>query len=404
MLATPIRTAAALEHSPARPQSWLAAGANLEPRFGGISSVIGPLCEAVQDSGDCRITLASFGARAAESVPAKGQLDRRDFSIANDSWLPGSQSWRSLAAEIRSADGVHIHGIWQKHCALTAYISRQLRKPYLISAHGMLDKWALGNKRLKKIVYSALIEKRNLRRSACLHALTEAEAADYRKLARSTPVAVIPNGVAISGGTPGAFLEKFPELHGKQIVLFLGRIHYKKGLDILCRAWAAANRGYPDAQLVLAGPDFENTRSRIEALVDELGIRARVVFTGMLSGNLKWSALAAATLFVLPSYSEGLSVSVLEALGMGLPVIISRQCNLTEVSRRECGWLIEPVAHELEAALREALSTSRSEHQRMGQQGRELIHEKYSWPVVGAQMASVYRWVLGGSRPDCVDI
>jgi glycosyltransferase involved in cell wall biosynthesis len=385
------------------PPSWLVAGANLDPRFGGISSVVAPLCSAVREAGGGRISLASFGSPAGEPGPATGRTVRKEFPIANAPWLSSSRPWRSLGQEVRSADGVHIHGIWQKHCALSAYLARQFRKPYLISAHGMLDGWAFGNKRWKKVIYSELIENRNLRHAACLHALTKAEAADYRKFAPKTPIAEIPNGVSIPGDTSGAFFEEFPELKGRSIVLFLGRIHYKKGLDILCRSWVTVSRSYPDAHLVLAGPDFENTRAEIEALVDELGIRSRVTFTGMLEGPLKWSALAAATVFVLPSYSEGLSVSVLEALGMGLPVIISEQCNLPEVSMRGCGWVIQPVVNQLEAALRDGLRTSGAERERMGRRGRGLVSEKYSWPVVGVQMASVYSWMLGGPRPECVE-
>jgi glycosyltransferase involved in cell wall biosynthesis len=185
--------------------------------------------------------------------------------------------------------------------------------------------------------------------------------------------------------------------------LFLGRIHYKKGLDILCRSWPAISRRYHDAHLVLAGPDFENTRASMESLVDELGIRKSVTFTGMLKGSMKWSALAAARLFVLPSYSEGFSVSVLEALGMGLPVVVSQECHFTEVTTRGCGWVIRPVVNELEAALRSGLATSNAGLERMGMNGRALVSEKYNWPVVGSQMASVYNWILGGVRPDCVD-
>jgi glycosyltransferase involved in cell wall biosynthesis len=382
--------------------SWLVAGANLDPRFGGVSSVVGPLCSAVSEAGQYQILLASFGASGGESTPGYSGTIRREFPLANSGWLPGSQSWQSLGAEVRSADGVHIHGIWQKHCALTAFLARRLRKPYLISAHGMLDGWALGNKRLKKMIYSGLVENRNLRQAACLHALTQAEAADYRKLAPTIPAAVIPNGVSIPGGTPDLFFERFPQLEGRTIVLFLGRIHYKKGLDILCRSWPAISRRFPDAHLVLAGPDFENTRASIESLVDELRIRSSVTFTGMLKGSLKWSALAAADLFVLPSYSEGFSVSVLEALGMGLPVVISEQCHVPEVSTRGCGWVIQPSVNELEAALRGALAVPAAERKRMGTGGWALVNEKYSWPVIGSQMASVYDWMLGGSRPDCV--
>jgi glycosyltransferase involved in cell wall biosynthesis len=112
---------------------------------------------------------------------------------------------------------------------------------------------------------------------------------------------------------------------------------------------------------VLAGPNFENTRSSIESRVTAAGIGDQVTFTGMLNSTLKWSALRAADCFVLPSYSEGLSVSVLEAMGMGLPVIITKQCNLPEVAELGCGWVIEPNSHELESAIDECLAASPSE-------------------------------------------
>ena len=120
----------------------------------------------------------------------------------------------------------------------------------------------------------------------------------------------------------------------------------------------------------------------------------------MLDQNLKWSALSAAEVFVLPSYSEGLSVSVLEAMGMGLPVIVTSQCNLPEVDQNACGWVIEPDVAELEAALDNCLSVSELSLQAMGSRGRRLVQKNYSWQMVGQQMSAVYSWLQGGSVPD----
>jgi glycosyltransferase involved in cell wall biosynthesis len=122
----------------------------------------------------------------------------------------------------------------------------------------------------------------------------------------------------------------------------------------------------------------------------------------MLDSTLKWSALSAADCFVLPSYSEGLSVSVLEAMGMGLPVVITRQCNLPEVAELGCGWVIEPDADELESALNECLSSSSSAVAAMSTKGRELVKKDYSWQVVGKHMSEVYTWLQGGAVPSNV--
>ncbi|MFZ0594098.1 MAG: glycosyltransferase, partial [Bryobacteraceae bacterium] len=278
------------------------------------------------------------------------------------------------------------------------------RKPYVVSAHGMLEPWALRNKGWKKRLYSLLIERRNVAGAACLHALTGAEAEEYRSFGARNPIAVIPNGVRIpNSGNSSDFFLKFPNLAGKRILLFLGRLHFKKGLDLLCRAWHHAQRS-EEFHLVLAGPDFDGTRERVQQMIDELGIERSVTFAGMLKGAEKWSALKAADAFVLPSRSEGLSVSVLEAMGMGLPVIVSSRCNVAEVKQRECGWLIEPNVFELTDALGQYFDSSAADRKRLGANGRRVVEQIYSWDSVGRQMSAVYEWLAGGEKPSGLDL
>jgi glycosyltransferase involved in cell wall biosynthesis len=216
---------------------------------------------------------------------------------------------------------------------------------------------------------------------------------------------VIPNGVAIPQRIdPEVFLWKYPSLRGRKIVLFLGRIHFKKGLDILIEAWTTVARRWPDAMLVLAGPDFEETQTRIESLIEQRGLTERVLFTGMLRSEQKWSALQAAECFILPSYSEGLSVSTLEAMGVGCPVIITEQCNLPDVRRFGTGWVVPANAEEITHALNECLRNSREANGRIGECGRELVQRKYGWRSVARQMSEVYRWVQHGEMPRSVEI
>ena len=147
---------------------------------------------------------------------------------------------------------------------------------------------------------------------------------------------------------------------------------------------------------MLAGPDSDGTQARVEKQLDELGIRNRVTFTGMLMGDLKWGALASAECFVLPSYSEGLSVSVLEAMGMGLPVVITRQCNSPHISQAGCGWTIEPDSEQLACALRDLLAASAADRSSFGKNGRRLVARRYSWPVIAEQMTALFDWIAGG--------
>lgn len=354
-----------------------------------MGAVLPTLCDAVSRTGRAASALAPFCAWD-EQVESPPSVEVERYPLGNTKWRGGDEVIRRLEQQIARSTGLHIHGLWEEHCAVSATMARKSRKPYLISAHGMLDPWALGRKRWKKRLYSLLVERRNLERAACLHALTEKEADDYRRFGLSNPIVVIPYGVEVpKTGDARAFLRAHPELAGKRIVLFLGRMHSGKGLDLLCRAWKDAARP-ADARLVLAGPDCNRTMAKLKRLVDALDIASSVSFTGMLRGEERWNALAAAEAFVLPSRSEGLSVSALEALALGVPVIVTSQCNLPEVRTRECGWVVEPGEGELTTALNESFESSAGHRFMMGLHGRRVAEEKYSWPAVARQMADVY--------------
>ncbi|MDQ2711845.1 MAG: glycosyltransferase [Acidobacteriota bacterium] len=385
--------------------NWIHAISHLDPQYGGLSSAVPALSSAIARTGKASITLAGFCQAGEHYLPAVGDGVAVDyFPLSRVAWLKNSERRSSFRNLVARSSGVHIHGLWQMSTSAGAKAAQSAGKPYLISAHGMLESWAIANKRIKKQIYAALFERANLRSAACLHALTEAEARDYRNFGLKNPIAVIPNGVDVpERASATLFLERFPELRGKRIVLFLGRIHFKKGLDLLAEAWSRLSRDWPDAQLVLAGPDFENTQLQVEKRLADLGIRHRVTFTGMLGRDLKWSALAAADCFVLPSYSEGLSVSVLEAMAIGIPVIITKQCNLPEVELYECGWAIQPEAAELTSALDGLLRSTAAERSSFGKNGRRLVAERYSWPVIGEQMRDVYSWLTGGPLPTAVN-
>lgn len=384
---------------------WIEAVSHLDPKYGGLSAAVPELSRAVAEEGRRALTLAGFCLPKEDYVPAAA----REFAVTHLplsrlEWLKHRRHAASLRQLLTDASGIHIHGLWQQSSAIAGPMARDLHKPYVISAHGMLESWAMAHKRWKKALYMSVSEGANLRGAACLHALTQAEAGDYRRIGLTNPVAVIPNGVTIpEHRSADDFWQEFPALRGKRVVLFLGRVHAKKGLDILCRAWAE-RRVDDDAHLVIAGPDFENTRQQIEDLVDSLHIRSSITFTGMLRGATKWGALAASTLFVLPSYSEGLSVAVLEAMGAGLPVLISEHCNLPEVNEHRCGWVIPAHVAALRAALGEALSASTSTLNELGTNGTVLVRERYSWPAIGRQMDALYSWLEGGKKPENVDL
>ena len=381
---------------------WLEVVSHLEPKYGGLSAAVPEISAAVQRASGSAVSLAAFCSPDESFIPGGAEsITVRHFPLRRRDWAHDLDSGEQFRGMVAGSAAVHIHGLWQHSTARAASVARMLDRPYMVSAHGMLERWALRQKRWKKAVYAALVERPLLRRAACLHALTEAEAEDYRRFGLRNPVVVIPNGVTVRADVgPELFLEQFPALREQRLLLFLGRLHAKKGLHVLCDAWRDMQRHWPEARLVIAGPDYENTRLALEQRCVRIGCE-RVTFTGMLAGELKWSALRAAEAFLLPSYSEGLSVSVLEAMGMGLPVIVSRQCNLPEIERRNCGWTIDhPEPGALASAMEKCLRAPAARRAGMANNGRELVESRYSWERIGRQMADVYGWMAGGQKPD----
>jgi glycosyltransferase involved in cell wall biosynthesis len=385
---------------------WLQVISHVSPRYGGIAMSVPELTRATEAESSHACPIAGFCEEVElEHIAPDQRTGLEVFPTSRLRWIVDSRLRRRLYERIHSSTGVHIHGIWEAHCMIAADMARSSRRPYMISAHGMLEGWALDHKRFKKALYAALSERRRLQRAVCLRALSADEVNDYRRLGLTNPVVVIPNSVDPPAGIGAKlFWEAHPELLRKRIVLYLGRLHPKKGLPLLLQAWSRKAQKSEDLHLVIAGPDSEGTRALLETMTDELNLRSSVTFTGMLTGEYKWSALAAAKLFVLPSYSEGFSVAVLEALAMGVPAIVTVPCHIPEVSTHDCGWVVPPEVGELEGALNEFLELSRDDLARLGERGRRLVRQRFHPSVVGKQMAQVYDWLQGGVRPSDVDI
>lgn len=388
---------------------WIEVLSHLDPKYGGLSAAVPALAQAIKAEG-IQASLSAFCIPGEHTIPpgfhAADSQQLSFWPAGRKAWLLGSQTLLPhFDALLRGAQGVHIHGLWEQSTATAASAARRLKLPYVLSAHGMLEPWALSNRRLKKLLYAALVERNNVAQASCLHALTHTEAQQYRNFGARQPIAVIPNAVSLPEHTTAeVFFSHFPALRGKKIVLFLGRLHRKKGLHVLLEAWSQVSRKNDDAHLVLAGPGSDDLQAELQTMVRERGLQASVTFAGMLRDQAKWSAFAAASGFVLPSHSEGLSVSVLEAMGMGLPVIISRACNMPEVAAFDAGWEIEPAVAPLADALLDLLESRKSRNRERGENGARLIRERYTWPVVAAQMADTYLWLQGGPRPGRTEI
>jgi len=308
----------------------------------------------------------------------------------------------NLEPHIRHAAVLHLHGLWQGHTRRGARAARRARVPYMIAAHGMAEPWALRHKALKKKIYTALVEGKNLRLAACLHALSRPEIGHLRSLAPRTPVCFVPNGVDLAplqGLPPRAALEdEFPELQGKFVLLFYGRIHVKKGLDLLAEALAAVAADHPDLHVLLAGND-DGALGPFRQRCSASGTASRVTWVGHVSGERARRVWGAADAFVLPSYSEGFSMAILEALACRLPVLATTACHFPELAASGGGLVVEPAAAAVTAGLRDLLERSPSQRAELGLRGRALVERDYTWDRQARRLADVYRWLAGGGPP-----
>ena len=308
---------------------------------------------------------------------------------------------------VRSAEVVHIHGLWQPQTRRGAEAAIAARVPYLVAAHGMAEPWALRQKYWKKRIYLALVETGNLRRAACLHALSRPEIGHLRALAPRTPIGLAPNGVDLAPfdelPSRSALEEEYPELRGKFVLLFFARLHVKKGLDLLADALRRIAPDRPDLHLLLAGND-DGAWAPFLARMEEAGLTGRLTYLGHVSGEKARRAWGAADAFVLPSYSEGFSMAILEALACRLPSLITTACYFPEVAAAGGAVVVEPTAEDVTRGLRELLERDPEERSDLGRNGRRLIERDYTWDRQADRLAAIYGWITGGGPPpDCVE-
>ncbi|MDG3007598.1 glycosyltransferase [Paludisphaera mucosa] len=392
MTATAMKSRSKSTTSPARGR-WLHLCNGLDPvRDGGmVPSILGMTGALQRAGGDVRIV-----------TPTPSRLD--DLAPPEGLAIDGPDA--DLVAAVRAAEVVHMHGLWQAHSRRGAAAARASRVPYVMAAHGMAEPWALRHKRWKKALYLALVESRNLRRAACLHALSRPEIGHLRDLAPWAPVCFVPNGVdlaAFDDLPPRAALEaEHPELKGKFVLLFYGRVHAKKGLDLLARSMGALARDFPNLHLLIAGKD-DGALAPFADRVSALGLNGRATYVGHVSGEKARRVWAAADAFTLPSYSEGFSMAILEALACSLPCVFTTACHFPEAARAGAAVVVEPEAEALTQALRDLMERSPGERGELGANGRRLVEADYTWDQQAGKLASVYRWLAGGGPPpECV--
>ena len=320
-------------------------------------------------------------------------------------FAPGMlREMRDLAPDV-----VHCHGLWLYPSLATVRWASGGKRPYVISPRGMLDPVDLAKSRAKKRLALWLYQGRHLRNARCMHALCESEAASIRAFGLRTPVCVVPNGVNLptteNGQCEAPWNAVIPA--GRRILLYLARVNPKKGLTQLVDAVARVkqrNKALLDGWcLAIVGWDQGGYEALLKQRVRESNIEQDVFFLGPMFGKEKEAAYRHASAYTLPSTSEGLPNSVLEAWSYGLPVVMTPQCNIPEGFAASAALNARPEPDDLARALEELFQMSDADRADMGARGRQLVCDRFTWSRVAAQTRKVYEWLLGGgSAPECI--
>jgi poly(glycerol-phosphate) alpha-glucosyltransferase len=295
-----------------------------------------------------------------------------------------------LAADL---DFLSVHGLW-KYCSVASRRwHRRTGLAYMVHPEGMLESWALGNVRWKKRIAALLYENQHLRSAACLRALSEAEARSIRGYGLRNPICVIPNGVDLPDLSQG---NGKSQLKSRRTLLYLGRLHPKKNLANLIRAWNKTFNSQACKSdcwiLAIAGWD----QGGYEGELKRMAATDSVVFLGARFGAEKSGSYRACDAFILPSLSEGLPMTVLEAWAYAKPVLMTPECNLPEGFAANAALRIGTTPEDIAAGLKQLGEMSDNDRSQMGTRGRALVATKFSWPRIGEQMRAVYEWVVGG--------
>lgn len=375
--------------------------ANLAPRYGGPSKACLEMARAqarpgnevhiytTNQDGDGELSVST------DCVVQRNGVSIRYFPIQHPRfWGTSMPLARALKEIIPGVDIVHIHSLYMFHTAVAALYCKKFQTPYVIRPHGTLDPYIYKRHRFRKKIIEILFQNRVLRNASGIHYITEEEKTLAEGYSHGTPGFVVPIGLDIeeyaNRPAKGKLFSRFPELNGKKIILFLGRINFKKGLDILVSAFAFVARERDDVHLLIAGPDDNGYGTKVMEWLKKEGVNSKATFAGMLQGEEKLEALHYSTLFVLPSYSENFGIAVLEAMACGLPVIVSEKVNLWPSVVAAKAGLVAPC--DAEVFSRKILNILEDDDlaRKMGTNGIALVRNDFSWCEIATKLTSVY--------------
>ena len=371
---------------------------------GGLFTSVRRLSESMADLPDCEVIVVGHQDEHTEQDLTAWRVTP-DLLQSKNRVARRGELYDYLSHE--SFDVIHTQFLWSYASAAVAKRSvAPGAPPHVISPRGMLDPWAVKHHRWKKRAAGWMFENQHLRRAACMHALCDSEARAIREHGIKAPICVIPNGIDLPD------LSQENPIHSEsqpyKTLLSIGRLHPKKGLHHLIEAWAIAMGCDPsgplnDWHLILAGWSEMGYADQLQQQISDLNLSSKIDLIGSVYGDKKRQLLREADGFILPSHSEGLPMSILEAWAYRLPVWMTPHCNLPIGYRRNAAIEIQTDAHELANRLLEMATMSERQRTEMGLMGRSLVENHFQWSQIAEQMEATYRWIRReGERPECM--
>ena len=299
------------------------------------------------------------------------------------------QEWLQLLNDIKP-NVVHVNCCWMPQSAFTQKWAQKLGYKVILSPHGMLEPWIISRHYwTKKVPALLLYQRAAIKNADCLHATAESEKANLLKLGYNKKIEVIANGIDVDS------IRMKDNWERKKKILFLSRVHIKKGIEFLLEAVAILKEQLTDYTINIAGEGDADYIASLKNKAKELGIEKLINFRGGVYGEEKWKLFREADVFVLPTYSENFGIVVGEALACGTPVITTKGTPWEELNTEHCGWWTEVGTEATKEALLNFLNISVCELQEMGYNGRKLVENKYSTKKIAQDMFLLYKKIIG---------
>ena len=322
------------------------------------------------------------------SNPVK--IENATVHYVDSSLLGGmKRGFKALLDEIKP-DVVHVNGCWMPQCALAQRLAQKMGCKIVLTPHGMLEPWIVRRHYYtRKLPALWLYQKRAVAAADCLHATAESERDNILKLGYNANVEVIANGIDVENIV---MKQSWRRTHK---ILFLSRVHVKKGIEMLIEAAARLKNELDTYEVTVAGEGDADYINELRAKAVSVGLGGMIRFVGGVYGDGKWAVLRDADLLVLPTFSENFGIVVAEALACGTPVITTKGAPWSDLGAWECGWWIERDVDALVEAMKSFLTLTDDECERMGRNGRRLVEAKYSSGRMADDMLGLYRRLLG---------